>query len=248
MTAAPTGGTMACLWYSQVRHGLPRDVLFVMSSAVSATEPDAVVATLRQIAEHIPRLRAQGSRVSAQDTKRVLITPAIAAPGWDTLASVFGDRRPQDSLPDDLLLRPSVSQSCIPGRASGAGRAAPDSARWTPPSGAAGRRPARPVADAASHGEAQPTCLPEKPENPGTQRGVRPAGKQDDRGTGGLCRPPQPTVTPNYAAAPDGARGAVIRRPGRPTLRPRVRPCLEPCCRAGGAGPAARGSRAPLRA
>jgi hypothetical protein len=56
-----------------------------MSSAVSATEPDAVVATLRQIAERIPRLRAQGSRVSEQDTKRILITPAIAALGWDTL-------------------------------------------------------------------------------------------------------------------------------------------------------------------
>jgi predicted type IV restriction endonuclease len=85
MTAAPSGGTMTCLWHSQLRHGLPGEVLFVMSSAVSATEPDAVVATLRQIAERIPRLRAQGSRVSEQDTKRILITPAIAALGWDTL-------------------------------------------------------------------------------------------------------------------------------------------------------------------
>jgi hypothetical protein len=62
-----------------------------MSSAVSATEPDAVVATLRQIAERIPRLRAQGSRVSEQDTKRILITAAIAALGWDSLDSVLGD-------------------------------------------------------------------------------------------------------------------------------------------------------------
>jgi len=85
MTAAPTGGTMTRLWHSQVRHGVPGEVLFVMPSAVSATEPDAVVATLRQIAERIPRLRAQGSRVSEQDTKRILITPAIAALGWDTL-------------------------------------------------------------------------------------------------------------------------------------------------------------------
>lgn len=76
---------MTGLWHSQVRHRVPEEVLFVMSPAVSATEPDAVVATLRQIAERIPRLRAQGSRVSEQDTKRILITPAIAALGWDTL-------------------------------------------------------------------------------------------------------------------------------------------------------------------
>jgi hypothetical protein len=101
-------------------------VLFVMPSAVSATEPDAVVATLRQIAEHIPRLRAQGSRMCEEDTKQILITQAIAALGWDTLDSVFGDRRPRDSLPDDLLLRPSVSRSCVPGRASGAVRATPE--------------------------------------------------------------------------------------------------------------------------
>jgi hypothetical protein len=97
-----------------------------MSPAVSSTEPDAVVATLRQIAEHIPCLRAQGSRMCEQDTKRILITQAIAALGRDSLASVFGDRRPQDSLPDDLLLRPSVSQSCVPRQASGAVRATPE--------------------------------------------------------------------------------------------------------------------------
>jgi hypothetical protein len=82
---------MTRLWHSQVRHGVPGEVLFVMSSAVSATEPDAVVAMLRQIAERSPGLRAQGSRVSAQDTKRILITPAIAALGWDSLDSVLGD-------------------------------------------------------------------------------------------------------------------------------------------------------------
>jgi hypothetical protein len=113
---------MTCLWHSQVRHGLPGEVLFVMSSAVSATEPGAVVATLRQIAERIPRLRAQGSRVSEQDTIRILITPAIAALGWDTLDSVFGDRRPRDSLPDDLLLGPRVSQPPVPRQASAAAR------------------------------------------------------------------------------------------------------------------------------
>jgi hypothetical protein len=126
MTAAPTAGTMTRLWHSQVRHGVPGKVLFVMSSAVSATEPDAVVATLRQIAERIPCLRAQGSRMCEQDTKRILITPAIAAFGWDTLDSVFGDRRPRDSLPDDLLLRPSGSRSCVPRQASGAVRATPE--------------------------------------------------------------------------------------------------------------------------
>ena len=38
---------------------------------------------VRQIADRIPRPRKQGARISEQDTKRVLITPAIEALGWD---------------------------------------------------------------------------------------------------------------------------------------------------------------------
>lgn len=40
---------------------------------------------LRLIADRIPRLRAQGNRISEQDTKRILITPAVEALGWDIL-------------------------------------------------------------------------------------------------------------------------------------------------------------------
>lgn len=43
------------------------------------------IAALRQIADRIPRLRAQGARISEQDTKRILITPAVEALGWDIL-------------------------------------------------------------------------------------------------------------------------------------------------------------------
>lgn len=55
-----------------------------------ATVPPAVSAgqitiALRQIADRIPRLRAQGGRISEQDTKRILITPTVAALGWDIL-------------------------------------------------------------------------------------------------------------------------------------------------------------------
>lgn len=40
---------------------------------------------LRKIADRIPRLRAQGGRISEQDTKRILITPTVEALGWDIL-------------------------------------------------------------------------------------------------------------------------------------------------------------------
>ncbi len=42
-------------------------------------------AALRVIADRIPRLRVQGARISEQDTKRILITPAVEALGWDIL-------------------------------------------------------------------------------------------------------------------------------------------------------------------
>jgi hypothetical protein len=58
----------------------------VMSPAVSsAGHGGLIAAALQQIADRIPRFRGQSGRVSEQDTKRVLITPAIAALGWDTL-------------------------------------------------------------------------------------------------------------------------------------------------------------------
>ena len=55
-----------------------------------APEPPApslglLTTALRQIADRIPRLRSQGTRLSEQDTKRILITPTIEALGWDIL-------------------------------------------------------------------------------------------------------------------------------------------------------------------
>ncbi|MCA4919963.1 MAG: type I restriction enzyme HsdR N-terminal domain-containing protein [Roseomonas sp.] len=55
-----------------------------------ATEPPTpslgpLTTALRQIADRIPRLRSQGTRLSEQDTKRILITPTIEALGWDIL-------------------------------------------------------------------------------------------------------------------------------------------------------------------
>jgi hypothetical protein len=44
-----------------------------------------LTAAVRVIADRIPRLRVQGSRISEQDTKRILITPAVEALGWDIL-------------------------------------------------------------------------------------------------------------------------------------------------------------------
>ncbi|GGC72540.1 hypothetical protein GCM10011504_57610 [Siccirubricoccus deserti] len=40
---------------------------------------------LRLVADRIPRLRIQEGRISEQDTKRILITPAVEALGWDIL-------------------------------------------------------------------------------------------------------------------------------------------------------------------
>lgn len=54
----------------------------------SAAPMDAaaqMASAMRRVAERIPRLREQGGRVSEQDTKRVLITPAVEALGWDIL-------------------------------------------------------------------------------------------------------------------------------------------------------------------
>ncbi|WP_176849500.1 type I restriction endonuclease [Belnapia rosea] len=59
-----------------------------MSSASpysSSAGAGLAVSALRQIADRIPGLRQQGARISEQDTKRVLITPAVQALGWDIL-------------------------------------------------------------------------------------------------------------------------------------------------------------------
>jgi predicted type IV restriction endonuclease len=65
---------------------VPQELLVLMPLALSPAElRGTIAAALRQIADRIPRLRAQGNRVSEQDTKRILITPAIEALGWDTL-------------------------------------------------------------------------------------------------------------------------------------------------------------------
>lgn len=53
----------------------------VISSSTTATA--ASIDTLQKIADRIPRLRSQGARISEQDTKRILITPAVEALGWD---------------------------------------------------------------------------------------------------------------------------------------------------------------------
>jgi len=59
-------------------------VMSPVSPPAATSTPDALHAALRQIVGRIPRLRAQGARITEQDTKRILITPAIEALGWDS--------------------------------------------------------------------------------------------------------------------------------------------------------------------
>jgi len=57
-----------------------------MSSATSSADlVGSIFASLQQIAEPIAQLRDHSSRVSEEDTKRILITPTIKALGWNTL-------------------------------------------------------------------------------------------------------------------------------------------------------------------
>lgn len=67
--------------------GVPPELIaFISRPAIPpATAAGQLTAALRQIADRIPRLRAQGGRISEQDTKRILITPAVEALGWDIL-------------------------------------------------------------------------------------------------------------------------------------------------------------------
>jgi predicted type IV restriction endonuclease len=65
----------------------PLELVILMSPASTIEVPaslEALGAALRQVVDRIPRLRAQGSRISEQDTKRILITPAVEALGWDS--------------------------------------------------------------------------------------------------------------------------------------------------------------------
>jgi hypothetical protein len=66
---------------------VPLELITFMSPAPvqPAVSAGPVAAALRQIADRIPRLRVQGGRISEQDTKRILITPTVAALGWDIL-------------------------------------------------------------------------------------------------------------------------------------------------------------------
>jgi len=66
---------------------VPPELIAFMSrpAALPAAAVGPLTIALRQIADRVPRLRAQGGRISEQDTKRILITPAVEALGWDIL-------------------------------------------------------------------------------------------------------------------------------------------------------------------
>jgi hypothetical protein len=65
--------------------GVPLEVLAFMSPTATtpATVMEQMAIAFRQVSDRIPRLRGQGGRISEQDTKRILIDPAIGALGWD---------------------------------------------------------------------------------------------------------------------------------------------------------------------
>lgn len=64
-----------------------------LSPSQSATGPGQLLGTLRQIAASIARLRADGDHVLEEDTKRILITPAIEALGWDHVGEIRNQYR-----------------------------------------------------------------------------------------------------------------------------------------------------------
>lgn len=66
--------------------GLPELIVFMPPAAAPpATAAGPLTLALRLVADRIPRLRIQEGRISEQDTKRILITPAVEALGWDIL-------------------------------------------------------------------------------------------------------------------------------------------------------------------
>jgi hypothetical protein len=78
-------GTISGSWIALAPPGAPPEVIAFMSrSAISPdTAANLLTVALRQIADRIPRLRAQTGRISEEDTKRILITRAVEALGWD---------------------------------------------------------------------------------------------------------------------------------------------------------------------
>lgn len=52
---------------------------------IAAAASGPLASALRQIGDRVAGLRAKGAKPSEQDTKRILITPAIEALGWDIL-------------------------------------------------------------------------------------------------------------------------------------------------------------------
>jgi hypothetical protein len=65
----------------------PELIAFMSRAAPPAAAVGPMTIALRHIAGRIPRLSVQGGRISEQDTKRILITPAVEALGWDILDS-----------------------------------------------------------------------------------------------------------------------------------------------------------------
>src|SRR5690242_20155815 len=67
--------------------GIRSELFRLMSKICTPTGPAGMVLVevqegLRKIADRIPRLRDRGTRISEEDTKRVLITPIVEALGW----------------------------------------------------------------------------------------------------------------------------------------------------------------------
>ena len=87
MTIGLAPGSICKAWMPPALPGGPLELIAFMSHPAfpPAAAAGQLTAALRQIADRIPRLRAQGGRISEQDTKRILITPAVEALGWDIL-------------------------------------------------------------------------------------------------------------------------------------------------------------------
>lgn len=82
MTIDISPGTILDAWMPPATAGVPPELIAFLSRAAAASP---MTVALRLVADRIPRLRAQGGRISEQDTKRILITPAVEALGWDIL-------------------------------------------------------------------------------------------------------------------------------------------------------------------
>ncbi|MFC7540338.1 type I restriction endonuclease [Siccirubricoccus deserti] len=87
MTVSMFPGTIRCdKTLPALAGGLPEFIVFMSPAAAPpATAAGPLTVALRLVADRIPRLRIQEGRISEQDTKRILITPAVEALGWDIL-------------------------------------------------------------------------------------------------------------------------------------------------------------------